>query len=81
MAWIREPLDPPGDPRLARLFDSIRSKAGEVASVLRVQGENRPALEAHLALYRAVMYGASPLSRSLREVLAVAVSRLNGCHY
>lgn len=58
--------------------------AGEVrrmANILRIHGINPPVLEAHLRLYRAVMFGPSPLTRLQRETLAVAVSGLNGCHY
>lgn len=50
-------------------------------NILRVHGINPPVLRAHYDLYKAVMYGASPLSRVQRELIAVAVSSLNGCHY
>ena len=50
-------------------------------NILRIHGINPPVLKAHLALYRAVMHGASPLSRAQREMMAVAVSALNECHY
>jgi alkylhydroperoxidase family enzyme len=38
-------------------------------------------LRGHLQLYRAVMFGASGLSRTEREAIAVAVSAVNDCHY
>jgi hypothetical protein len=38
-------------------------------------------MSAHLALYRELMFGQSELSRIDREVIAVAVSSLNDCHY
>lgn len=50
-------------------------------NVLSSHSLNAPALEAHLELYRTIMYGDSPLSRSEREALAVAVSAANDCHY
>ena len=50
-------------------------------NILRIHGINPPVLKAHLALYRAVMHGPSPLSRMQREMLAVLVSAHNGCHY
>ena len=49
--------------------------------ILRSHSANRAALRGHLALYRAVMFGESPLSRSEREAVAVAVSAANDCHY
>ena len=50
-------------------------------NILRIHGINPAVLRAHHELYRSVMYGRSPLSRVQREMLAVAVSGLNGCHY
>ncbi|KAB2965866.1 MAG: hypothetical protein F9K16_00840 [Thermoanaerobaculia bacterium] len=38
-------------------------------------------MEDHARLYRGLMFGASPLSRSERELVATVVSRTNGCHY
>ncbi len=50
-------------------------------NILRIHGVNPPVLKGHLALYRAVMHGPSPLSRMQREMLAVVVSAHNECHY
>ena len=50
-------------------------------NILRIHGINPPVLSAHLALYRTVMHGESPLTRMQREMLAVVVSSVNGCHY
>lgn len=49
--------------------------------ILASHSLNPEALRGHLALYRAVMFGASPLSRAEREAIAVAVSAANDCHY
>jgi alkylhydroperoxidase family enzyme len=38
-------------------------------------------MKQHYELYRVLMYGSSPLSRIRREMVAVAVSAANGCHY
>lgn len=42
---------------------------------------NPDVLRAAMAMYRAVMFGPSPLSRRQRELLAVVTSRTNGCVY
>lgn len=42
---------------------------------------NEAALEAHLGLYRTIMFGESPLTRAEREAVAVIVSAANDCHY
>ena len=52
-----------------------------LAHVLRSHSANKPVLRAHLGLYRAIMFGESPLSRAEREAVAVAVSATNNCHY
>jgi alkylhydroperoxidase family enzyme len=56
-------------------------KAGRTANILASHSLNAEALRAHYALYRTIMYGLSPLSRSEREAMAVAVSAANDCHY
>ncbi len=50
-------------------------------NILRIHGVNPAVLKAHLALYRAIMHGDSPLTRTQREMMAVAVSAINECHY
>lgn len=50
-------------------------------NVLACHSLNPEALQAHLLLYRTIMFGESPLSRSEREAIAVAVSAANDCHY
>ncbi len=42
---------------------------------------NPPVLRSSMGIYQAVMLGKSPLSRAQRELLAMVVSRINGCHY
>jgi alkylhydroperoxidase family enzyme len=50
-------------------------------NVLTSHSLNRQALDAHLALYRTIMFGPSELSRAEREAMAVCVSAANNCHY
>lgn len=50
-------------------------------NILACHGLNRAAQRAHIGLYRAIMYGESPLTRAEREMLAVCVSAANNCHY
>lgn len=51
------------------------------ANILRISTIHPEALRAHLDLYRTLVHGPSPLSRTQREMIAVTVSQLNGCHY
>ncbi|HEX5761389.1 MAG TPA: carboxymuconolactone decarboxylase family protein [Thermoanaerobaculia bacterium] len=82
MAWIRT-IDPEAAAgALRRLYDEARARAGKVFQVVRLQSLDPAVLEASIELYRRLMLGpASPLTRAQREMIAVAVSRANDCHY
>ncbi len=56
-------------------------EASHLDHVLASHALNRDALRTHVALYRAVMFGRSELSRAEREAMAVCVSAANDCHY
>ncbi|MDX1661544.1 MAG: carboxymuconolactone decarboxylase family protein [Gemmatimonadota bacterium] len=49
--------------------------------ILRISTVNPEVLRSHLQLYRHLVKGPSPLSRTRREMIAVAVSQINDCHY
>lgn len=55
--------------------------AERLDNVLASHSLNQEALRGHLALYRAIMFGPSPLTRAEREGIAVVVSAANDCHY
>jgi len=81
MAWIKtiDPDDATGP--LKAEYDQAFARAGRLWHILRLQSPNPEVLKASTAFYLAIMYGSSPLSRGRREMLAVVVSRTNGCHY
>jgi uncharacterized peroxidase-related enzyme len=66
---------------LAKVYEQVASARAGVAAVHEVQSLNPAALEAHLDLYKAVVFGRSQLSRRTRERIAVAVSAQNQCGY
>ena len=63
------------------MWVEITNGARGLDNVLASHSLNQEALRAHLALYRTIMFGDSPLSRAERESMAVAVSGANDCHY
>lgn len=79
-AWI--PVVGPGEAEgeLAEVYDRI-GVGRRVDNVIGVHSLHPAALEAHVELYRTLMFGPSPLSRFEREALAVAVSAANECFY
>ncbi len=66
---------------LASIYDAAVKRAGKVFQILRIQSLNPSVLRASMQMYQSVMLGPSPLSRSEREAIAVAVSRSNDCFY
>jgi alkylhydroperoxidase family enzyme len=81
MAWITTISNDEASGPLKRQFDAAVARAGKVYNIVRIMGLNPPVLQASMGLYLALMKGPSPLSRGLRELLAVVVSRANACHY
>jgi len=66
---------------LRRIFDRALRRAGRVWGITRVMSLNPPVLDASMRFYGAVMFGASPLTRVQRELLAVVTSDANDCFY
>lgn len=50
-------------------------------NILNIHGLHGKLIRLHYDLYRELMYGKSPLTRIQREMIAVAVSSENKCHY
>jgi alkylhydroperoxidase family enzyme len=82
MAWIRTVAPGEATGLLKRLYDEAFVRAGKLFNVLRIQSLRPEVLEIGVELYRELMFSPkSPLSRAQREMIAVAVSRSNDCHY
>lgn len=81
MAHIETVPEGDAEGRLAELYRRFANPDGSVDQVLKVHSINPEALAAHCELYVQAMHRPSPLSRIEREVIAVAVSRINECHY
>ncbi len=50
-------------------------------NILRIHSVHSRMTKLHYDLYRELMYGAGPLSRIQREMIAVTVSAKNACEY
>lgn len=81
MAWIK--TIPPNETTgaLSKEYEKAKERAGQVFNILRVQSLNPTVLAASVGLYKAIMLGASSLSRIEREMIAVVVSKTVGCVY
>jgi len=81
MAWIQT-IDPSEAQGLLKaLYGHGVRRAGKVWNVLRIQSLRPWVLKASTDLYLELMHSDGGLSRKQREMIAVAVSRANRCHY
>ena len=62
-------------------YDAAMARAGKVFNIVKSMSLRPAVLRTSMALYRAIMFGPSGLSRQERELLATVVSRENDCHY
>jgi uncharacterized peroxidase-related enzyme len=81
MAYIKTIDEQAASGELAEAFRRVAGARGRVANILKIHSINPRTMLAHLELYRELMFGRSDLSREEREMIAVAVSVVNGCHY
>ncbi len=65
---------------LAELYRKL-SGGRPLAHILEIETLHPAGLAGHYDLYRALMFGPSPLSRAERESIAVVVSAANDCFY
>ncbi len=81
MAWIRTIGKDEADGELSRLYEQVAPGNEVLDNILGIHSLHPRTLRDHLMLYRTLMNGEGPLSRRERELVAVAVSSANSCHY
>jgi len=82
MAWIDTVPPAQASGRLRRIYDAALARAGKIFHVVSVQSQQPRVLEASMGLYLRIMKADDePLTKAQREMLAVTVSRINGCAY
>ena len=81
MSFISEIPPERAEGELAELYQRIAGARGGVAGVMTCHSLNPAAMAGHFDLYKTIMFGSSPLSRKLREMIGVVVSANNDCQY
>lgn len=81
MPWIHQIPVAEATGLLKQEFDKALQRAGRVWHIVHIMSLNARALKASMELYGAAMHAPGPVPRYQREMLAVVVSRVNGCHY
>jgi alkylhydroperoxidase family enzyme len=66
---------------LAKEYEAAIARAGKVFNIVKAMCLDPVVLNRSMALYKAIMFGPSELSRAERELLATVVSTANDCHY
>lgn len=67
--------------RLKEIYDELIVKRGKLAEVHTIQSLRPESIVKHIDLYMEIMFSKSELSRAEREMMAVVVSKSNGCNY
>lgn len=81
-AWIDTIDEQRAEARLAAAYEKCADPTtGHAANIMKVQSLNPQSMLDHRALYRTLMFGRSPLTRTQREIIGVVVSAINHCHY
>ena len=82
MAWIETIDETDAEGPLAELYRAAADPGtGRVDNIVKIHSAHPEGLAGHLGLYRAVMRGTAGLPKVDRELIAFAVSGVNGCHY
>ena len=82
MAWIETIDEGEARPPLAELYARmVDPESGRVDNVMKAHSLHPGGLDAHWVLYRSAMSGTRGLRKAEREMIAVLVSKRNGCHY
>jgi uncharacterized peroxidase-related enzyme len=81
MAWIKVIDESDAEGELKENYNKLTAPWGGVDSILKIHSLNPQSLTGHFQFYKTLMHGASELSRTQREMIAVTVSAINHCVY
>ena len=79
--WIEHVPEDQAEGFVARIYRGIRRSWGGVDNIVKAHSLHPEALRAVMIFYNGVMHGEGELSLRRREMIAVTVSAINGCHY
>jgi uncharacterized peroxidase-related enzyme len=81
MAWIKVVGESHANAELTKVYQKIKNKRGKLSNIMMIQSLNPAAMQAHMDLYLSLMFRASGLTRDVREMIAIMVSKTNSCDY
>ncbi len=82
MPWIDAPHEDKWDDGLDCLKTEVTDPTFQrVDWIMRIHALDAGSMNAHYVLYRQAMKGTATLRKVEREMVALVVSKANGCHY
>ena len=81
MPWIKMISENDAEGELAEIYSQLIEPWGGVDNIMKIHSLSIDSLDAHMLLYKTVMYGKSPIKRAQREMIAVVTSAANKCEY
>ena len=81
MAWIKTINYEDCDGQLKDEYDNIIKRRGKLSNIMKVHGLNPKAMRYHMDFYVSILFSNHDITREERELIATAVSVLNGCNY
>ena len=82
MAWIETTREDEWDGDLAEMYGKVVDRGhNRVDNIMQIHSLDPAAMDGHLAVYNAAMSGTKTLRKVERELIALVVSDINGCHY
>ena len=83
VAWIRMIPEEQAQqtPELSDRYQRYAEGSGRLDNIIKIHSLNPRSMDNHMELYVHLMRGRSGLSFTERELIAVAVSAANECHY
>jgi len=82
VAWIDTIREDEWEGDLAELYGRIADPtSGRVDNIIQIHSLDAAAMAGHQAVYEAAMGSTKTLRKVERELIALVVSDINGCHY
>lgn len=81
MPYIKVIDENKSEGKLKEVYDEIISSRGKLSNIMAIHSLLPDTMIKHMDLYKSIMFGKSNLSRELKEMIAVVVSKANNCDY
>jgi alkylhydroperoxidase family enzyme len=82
VAWIETAPEDGWNGHLAEMYGKVVDREhNRVDNIMQIHSLDPASMDGHLAVYNAAMSGTKTLRKVERELIALVVSDINGCHY